>query len=164
MPPHTYQDDPLAYEKAPSLSFADAPIGTTYSGTITARAKLVQSRDFESGQPKTWPDGNPVMSVVIMLDIGGEARSLWAQKPSAMFAALVDAQQKAGGATMVEGGTLHVRFTGTVPNAKNPKLNPAKQYQCKYEPPAPTAPDPFADSPQPTPARPAVPTKPAPLW
>jgi hypothetical protein len=135
MAPRTDQTDPLSYEKAPSLSFRDAQPGATYKGTIVARAKLVQSRDFETGNPKTWPDGNPVMSVVILLDVDGETRSLWAQKPSSMFAALVKAQKDAGGATMEEGGELYVRFIGTVPNAKNPKLNPAKQYEAKYVPP-----------------------------
>lgn len=143
MAPNTQYDDPLGYEKAPSLSFKDATPDTMYTGIITGRPKLVQSRDFETGQPKTWPDGNPVMSVVIMLDVDGEARSLWAQKPSSMFAALVAAQKAAGGQPMEEGGTLYVKFTGTVPNSKNPKLNPAKQYAAKYTPPSAKA-DPFA--------------------
>ena len=145
-------DDPLSYEKAPSLSFRDAAVGTMYKGVITSRPKLVQSRDFESGEPKTWSDGNPVMSVVIMLDVQGEARSLWAQKPSAMFAALVAAQKEAGVGPMEEGGTLYVKFIGETPNAKNPKLNKAKQYAVKYEPP--TKADPFADT---TPASTAAP-------
>ena len=64
-------DDPLSYDKAPSLSFKDAPVGTVFTGTITRAPKLVQARDFDSGTPKTWPDGNPVMSVVIMLEVEG---------------------------------------------------------------------------------------------
>lgn len=144
--PQSY-DDPLSYEKAPSLSFKDAPEGTLYTGRITKRATLVQSRDFETGEPATWPDGNPKMSVVIQLDVQGETRSLWAPKPSAMFAALVEAQRHAGGHPMQEGGTLHVKYTGTIPNVKNPKLNGAKQYVCKYTPPAS---DPFTDGQQPS--------------
>lgn len=138
--------DPLDYEKAPSLSFRDAAVGTTYKGIITARPKLVQSRDFESGEPKTWPDGNPVMSVVVILDVDGEARSLWAQRPSSMFAALVEAQKVAGAGPMEEGGTLYVKFVGEKPNAKNPRLNPAKQYAARYVPPDKTA-DPFTETP-----------------
>jgi hypothetical protein len=140
-------DDPLDYEKAPSLSFRDAAVGTMYKGVITARPKLVQSRDFESGDPKTWPDGNPVMSVVIILEVDGEARSLWAQRPSSMFAALVEAQKTAGAGPMEEGGTLHVKFIGEKPNAKNPRLNPAKQYAVKYTPPD-KQPDPFVSAPE----------------
>lgn len=136
MSPYTQSnDDPLSYTKAPSLSFKDVPVGHVYKGTITKKPTLVQSRNFETGEPATWPDGNPKMSVVIQLDLNGEARSLWAPKPSAMFAALVEAQKVAGGQPMQEGGTLYIKFTGTTPNAKNPRLNEAKQYACKYEPP-----------------------------
>jgi hypothetical protein len=148
-------DDPLSLESAPSLSFKDAPIGTTYKGVITARPKLVQSREFESGNPKTWPDGNPVMAVVILLEVDGETRSVWAQKPSALFAALVTAQKAAGAGPMEEGGELWVRFSGEEPNKKNPKLHAQKLYQCRYLPPQKQA-DPF-DEPdkQASPARPA---------
>jgi len=133
--------DPLEHEKAPSLSFRDQPIGTTYTGKVLGPASLVQSRDFETGEPATWPDGNPKYSVVIRLEVNGEPRSLWAPKPSAMFAALVAAQKQAG-QRIGEGGTLQVRFSGEVPNAKNPRLNAAKQYQCRYTPPVHDA---FAD-------------------
>lgn len=162
-PPQKY-DDPLDYEKAPSLSFRDAAIGTMYRGVITSRPKLVQSRDFESGEPKTWPDGNPVMSVVVILDVDGEARSLWAQRPSSMFAALVEAQKIAGAGPMQEGGTLYVKLVGEKPNSKNPKLHPAKQYAAKYEPPAAKA-DPFDEHTPENRATPAAgPAKPASTW
>lgn len=137
----TSDTDPLAYEKAPSLSFKDKPIGTTYVGRVLGPVTLVQSRDFESGEPATWSDGNPKMAVVIKLEVDGQPRSLWAAKPSAMFAALVAAQKQAG-QRIGEGGTLHVRYTGDVANTKHPHLNAAKQYVCKYEPPAH---DPFAE-------------------
>ena len=70
-----------------------------------------------------------------------------------MFAALVAAQKDAGAGPMAEGGELYVKFTGETPNAKNPKLNPAKNYACKYIPPAAKV-DPFADVPPAQPARP----------
>jgi hypothetical protein len=155
-------DDPLSVESAPSLSFRDAAVGTMYRGTIVRRPELVQSRDFESGLPKTWPDGNPVMSVVIVLDVQGEERSIWAQKPSAMFRALVEAQKEAGGKPMAEGGILDVKFVGEEPNKKNPKLNAQKLYKARYTPPTPT--DAFADTPAtpPAPARRPAPAAPAP--
>ena len=151
--------DPLEYEKAPSLSFRDKPIGHTYVGTVLGPASLVQSRDFETGEPATWPDGHPKYSVVIRLEMDGEPYSLWAPKPSAMFAALVAAQKQAG-TRIGAGGTLHVRFSGETPNVKNPKLNAAKQYQCKYVPPVT---DPFADEfapPTPTQQAPQAPRMP----
>jgi hypothetical protein len=127
----------------PSLSFKDAPVGTTYTGTITEAASLVQRRDYESGDPEFWDDGKPKMSAVLRLavnELDGEERSLWAKKPSALFAALAEAQ-KAAGARFEVGGTLAVKYTGDKPNAKNPRLNPAKQYAARYTPPKPA--DPF---------------------
>ena len=40
--------DPLAEESAPSCRCKDAAIGTVYKGTIKARPKLVQHRDFDN--------------------------------------------------------------------------------------------------------------------
>lgn len=134
--------DPFAGgESTPSLSFKDAAIGFTYEGVITSPAELVQGKDFETGEPAVWKnkDGStsPKYSVVIGVRLdNGEERSLWAVKPSAMFAALKDAQTKAGKPFEV-GGKIAVRYTGDKPNEKNPRLNAAKQYAVKYEPPAP---------------------------
>lgn len=142
--------DPFAGgESVPALSFKDAPVGHTYEGVVSEAAQLVQGKDFETGEPAVWKnkDGStsPKMSVVIglVLTDTGDARSLWAVKPSAMFAALKDAQAKAGKPFEV-GGKIAVRYTGDKPNEKNPRLNAAKQYVVKYEPPAPK--DAFAGS------------------
>jgi len=172
--PRTYDDDPFSGEMVPSLSFRDAPQGTRYVGTIVKRARLQQQRDFESGQPAHWDDGNPKMAAVIELDINGEVFGLWAPKPSAMFAALVQAQRDANAGTMVEGGVLAVEFIGTEPNRKNPKLNAQKLYRCQYTPPAVQDPletdaeqqsrqaaqPPRPSRPQPTPAHPQQPAQP----
>ncbi len=94
----------------------------------------MQSRDFETGEAAKWPDGNPKMSVVTTLRVNGEERGLWAKKPSALFAAIGEAQKKAGQLIRI-GGTIRVTYTGDVPNAKNPRLNPQKQYAVEYTPP-----------------------------
>lgn len=132
-------DDPFAKpESAPSLSFKDAPVGTRYVCKVVDLPQRVQSRDFETGERATWPDGNPRMSVVTGVEVDGERRSLWAPDPSAMFAAIVDAQRNAN-ARIAVGGTLVVEYIGDKPNEKNPKLNPQKQYRVTY-----SAPDAFA--------------------
>lgn len=128
-------DDPFAgSDSVPSVSFKDTPVGTSYTGRVTEAPKLVQARDYESGQPAFWSDGNPKMTVVTRLDINGEERSLWAAKPSALFRAIADAQ-KAAGAQIAVGGTLTVTFSGEKPNEKNPRLNPQKLYTVTYQPP-----------------------------
>lgn len=139
-------DDPFAgADKVPSISFKDAPVGTTYEGVVTEAPKLVQSRDFNTGEPAFWPAKpgeapNPKMSVVIRLLLeGGEERSLWAQKPSAMFAAIGEAQKQAGQRIDV-GGTLAVKFTGekahTDPEKIRKNLPAQKLYAARYTPPA----------------------------
>lgn len=140
--------DPFATtDKAPSLSFKNAPVGTTYTGTVTADPKLVQSRDYKTGEPAFWPakpgeTPNPKMSVVINLTVDGEPRSLWATKPSAMFAALADAQRESG-IKIGPGVKLSVRFTGEK-ELEDKKKEPQKLYAVKLEaaPPEPAA-DPF---------------------
>lgn len=143
--------DPFAGggEKRPSVSFKDKPVGTVITGLVIDSPKLVQSRDFETGEPAVWPDGNPKMTVVVDLLVDGEEMSLWAAKPSAMFAALAEAQKTAGSRIGV-GGTLAVKFTGEKPNEKNPRLNAQKLYAAKY-----TAPDPFGAA-EPAAAAPAA--------
>jgi hypothetical protein len=142
----TYLDDPFAVS-TPGLSFADAEPGHSYTGTVVGAPELVQQRDYTTGDPATWPDGNPKMAVVITLDVAGEMRSLWCPKPSAMFQAVGDAQRRAG-ARIADGGTLTVTFTGTVPSKKGARYNPQKLYSATYRSPnGGGGADPFADAP-----------------
>lgn len=128
--------DPFAQsDRTPSVSFKDKPIGTSYTLEVLEAPAMVQARDYESGEPAFWPDGGKKMTVVtkVVDKATGETLSLWAPKPSALFAAISEAQ-KAAGAVIAPGGTLVVTFTGEKPNEKNPRLNPAKQYAVRYTP------------------------------
>lgn len=118
-------------ESVPSVSFAGAPVGATVTGKVIEAPVLLQSRDFDSGNPAFWPDGNPKMSVVTKLALtSGEERGLWAAKPSAMYNAIGEAQ-KAAGALIAVGGTLSITFVGTKP-AENARLSPQKLYAVTY--------------------------------
>ncbi len=145
--------DPFAGgDKAPALSFPT--VGTSYTGTITEPPKLLQSKNFNTGELDFWPGqngqpGNPKMCAVINLEVDGEPYSVWAQKPSALFVALKEAQKVAGKPFEV-GGTLAIKYTGDEPHTDPEKIRkrlPAKKlYAAKYTPPAPPAPtDPFGD-------------------
>ena len=135
------QDDPLA-GGSPSLPFPT--VGTKYTGIVTEATKLVQGRDYESGDPATWPDGNPKMVAVIELIVDGEERSLWAKKPGDLFTRLQEAQKKAG-SRILPGGKLEVEFIGEEAN-KNPRLKPTKLHRVTYTPAvAGGKPDPLAD-------------------
>jgi hypothetical protein len=132
----TQPNDPFAGgDTVPSISFKDAAIGTTFTGVVTEAPSLIQARDYETGQPAFWQDGGIKYTVVTKLKLStGEERSLWAPKPSSMFAAISEAQKKTG-TLVVVGGTLTVTFSGEKPNATNPRLNPQKLYTVSYTPP-----------------------------
>jgi hypothetical protein len=168
-------------EGRPAVSFKDAPVGTVIVCTIDAAPKLVHARNFETGQPDYWPDGNAKQTAVVDVKVDGEDKSLWAAKPSALYGAITEAVKKAG-QQLAPGGTLSVRYYADKPNA-NPRLNPQKLYQAHYEPPSAFAgDDPWAPSgtaepaaatpapvapatPAPTPAAtPAAPVAAAPPW
>lgn len=137
--------DPFAgADNLPSLSFKDKPLGTSYSGVVTAQPSLVQSRNFDSRQPEFWPDGNPKMTVATNLRLdSGEEVCLWASKPSAMFRAIADAAKAAGTGPVAVGGRLTVSFSGEKPDPAKPHLNPQKLYTVTYQPP-----NAFAEQPQ----------------
>lgn len=135
------EPDPLeGGDKAPAVSFNNAPVGTVVCLEVTSQAKLVQSRNYETGELDYWPGnvpgqpGNPKMAVVINGTVNGEERSLWATKPSSMLAALQAAQKQAG-QRIGPGGKLWVKFDHETPHPTNPKLNAKKEYVAKYEPP-----------------------------
>ena len=127
--------DPFAQRPSyPAVSFDNKPRGTRYRCKVIDLPELVQARNFESRERDFWPDGNPKMAAVISVEVNGEKMSLWAPKPSSMFAAIADAQTDAG-ARIAVGGWLEVEHYDDKPNSKNPNLNPAKQYRATYAPP-----------------------------
>jgi len=161
------QEDPFApSESRPSVSFKNAPLGTTFHLKVTSLPVMVQARDFDTRELEFWPDGNKKLTVatnVVDLDTG-EEKCLWAPKPSSMFAAIQAAQQAAGAPIAVD-GTLTVTFTHEVPVEGKPHLNPAKQYAVQYAPPNPFvgqhAAPPAAPPAQQTPPTTAPPAAPA---
>lgn len=132
--------DPLAETSNPSISFKDQPIGTTYTLTVCGTPEMVQSRDFKTRKPATWPDGNPKMSLVIKGLMDGQPVSLWGAKPSAMWAALAQARQEAG-VPLDDGALLTITFSGTKPK---PGMDPQKLYTAVY---VPARKDPLAATP-----------------
>lgn len=124
--------NPFASDSRPSVSFKDAAPGTSFNLTVEAAPELVQARDFDTNQPAVWDDGNPKMTVVTKVaDEHGQELSLWAPKPSALFAAI--SRSAPNGISV--GGRLVVTMTGEKKNPEKPRLNAAKQYEVTYTPP-----------------------------
>lgn len=143
-------EDPFDQEAVPSLSFKDAPIGKEFRFKVLKRAEMVQSRDYDTGDPAFWPDGNKKMSAVLKIEVLAERltkngkpgpwrdseqegeRAIWAAKPSSMFTALATAQRDAG-AKFEPGGVGTVKFTAEEEH-KDKKKNAIKQYSATYAP------------------------------
>jgi hypothetical protein len=113
-------------------------IGTTVKGIIES-AVVEQQRDIETGLPKTWDDGNPMMQLVVTLDTdereSGEddgKRRLFVK--GQMRAAVVDALKAAGVKAIEVGGTLAVKYSGNG-TAKKAAWTAPKQYVAQYKAP-----------------------------
>lgn len=118
-------------KSVPSISFKDAKIGDSYTGTITA-LETAQVRNYESGEPEFWEDGNPKLQIVLTLgteygdgaeDDGDRKVYLFGQKLQAAKAALKDA----GLAKLEIGSIFTIAYSGTKPSS-NKKYNDVKLY------------------------------------
>lgn len=117
-------------------------IGATVRGRVVA-AEPRQARDYDSGKPKVWDNGDPVMEVVVTLDTGEEDENgntfrtlyLGGKMLQAVRQALAEARSK-----LVIGGELAVKYIGDGEPSKK-GFNPPKLYKAKYTPPTPGAVD-----------------------
>ena len=158
--PYDTQDVFAGGTKTPSLSWKGLPVGTIFTLEVLEAPKLLQSRDFDSGELAYWDEAKqqPKMSAVVNVRVLtgphsiGEERSIWAQKPSSLFQAIAAAQATAG-QLLAAGGTLALRFAGEKPH-ENKRFNAIKMYEARYEPPKPF------DFPAPPVTRPATPAAP----
>src|SRR5215211_6098948 len=126
----------------PSAKFP--AVGAIVKGKIIA-SEVAQQRDVDTGQPKTWSDGNPMLQLVITLetdetdpnmDDDTGHRKLYAKGggDKAMLG-VIRAAIKAAGSTKIENcATLTVKYIGDG-ERKKAAFDPPKQYAAKYEPP-----------------------------
>jgi hypothetical protein len=120
-------------------------IGVSVTGVIED-VTASQQTDFTTGEPKTWPNGDPMMQVVVTLatsqrdpQISNDdgLRKVYV-KGKSLTAAVRDAVRKAGAKGIEVGGTLTVTYTGDGPQEKR-GINPPKLYAADYTPPSPAA-------------------------
>jgi hypothetical protein len=115
--------------------------GTTVKGTIESIVASQQT-DIATGQVKSWPDGNPMMQLVVTLstderdpeiadDDGQRRLYIKGQMLSAFKEALRLARAKPE-----VGGTLAVQYKEDG-EQKNPAWSPPKLYVAQYKAPAP---------------------------
>lgn len=144
---------------APSAKFPT--IGTLHKGTITETA--VSQQTSLEGDPKVWPDGNPMMQAVITIqtderdmDIDDDEglRRLFVK--GQMQAAVREAVRASGASKLEIGGTLAVIYDSDG-ERKSPGHNPPKIYRAQYVPPVGAVNDLLGTDSAPTPQAAAVP-------
>lgn len=126
--------------------------GAQVEGSILEIGDPIQARKWTpdgTGDPDTWPDGQPKMQAAIKLQTEGRdpedpeddgVRNLWvpvagARKPGSMLNAINTAVAATGNREPAIGGTLAVRYVQNDPQSKNPQ-NPRKMYQARYTAPS----------------------------
>ncbi len=132
-------NDMLASSSVASISFKDAKVGDSFTGTIT-NLETVQVRDFATGDPKFWDDGKPQLQIAVTLDTdyidpslddddGTRRVYLFGQKLQAAKQAMKDA----GIAKLEKGFKFTITLIGTKP-AKTKGFNDVKLYGISIEP------------------------------
>lgn len=126
---------------APSYFKKGDQFGKKLTGLITS-ITLQQERDYLSGDPKFYDDGNPIQQLV--LEVQTEERDPADPKDKGLRrtflknrhkGALMAAVEEGGGSVLQKGARFTQEFTGTTPNA-DPKMNDSRDYKFTYVSPA----------------------------
>lgn len=136
-------NDLLATDAA---AFKFERIGDTVKGKVV-RAERRQQTDLDTGAPKTFPSGDPMMQLVVTIDQdnGDGETAIYAKggkydvaegKGKAMLDAIRDAVQ---GQDFKPGGQIAVQFSGLGKKTKAAYSAP-KLYTVQYKAPAETVP------------------------
>lgn len=126
-------NDLLSSKSVPSVSFKDAKVGDSFTGTITD-LETAQVRNYDSGEPEFWDDGKPKLQIVVTLatdyldptlegDDGTRKVYLAGQK----LTAAKQAMKEAGIQKLEKGFQLTIAYVGSKPSS-NKKYNDVKLY------------------------------------
>ncbi len=131
-------NDLLGTRSIPSISFKDAKVGTSFTGTITD-LRTVQVRSYDTGEPEFWDDGKPKLQIEVTLatsylddslegDDGTRRVYLFGQK----LAAAKQEMKNKGFSKLEKGMKFTISFVGEKP-ASNKKYNNVKLYGIELE-------------------------------
>jgi hypothetical protein len=109
-------------------------VGTSYTGKVTS-VEVRQATNFDTGEPESWPDGNPKQQIVVSLETNLQedadddgARSIYIKAWGDSLKAFRQANKTAGG-TLASGDTFTATYVADGP--KPARGYPPKIY--KYE-------------------------------
>lgn len=125
-----------------SAAFPDQQYGHTVAGAIVRPPQVRQQTDFDTGKPKHFDNGDPMMQIVVQVqtdlrdqadatDDGVRAFYLKGQ----MQAAVRDAVREAGAKGLEVGGHLAIRYVKDEPNSRG-RGKDKKVYAARYTAPA----------------------------
>jgi hypothetical protein len=140
-------------------------IGTTVSGTIATRPEVVQQTDLDTGDPKFWNDGKPMMQLAVTIqtelrdpevpDDDGKRKFYVKAK---LLDAVRTAIRTAGAKNLEVGGVLTVAYVADG-EVKKRGHNPPKIYSATYQPPTAVQANAFLNGGQPAQAAPQAPAQ-----
>lgn len=122
---------------APAARFPT--VGTVVKGIVLEK-RASQQTDMQTGKPKTFEDGNPMMQLIITiqtedrddsLDDDDGKRRVFAK--GNMLTALRDAVREAKAATLNPGDELAIKYVGNG-ERKNKGFQPPKLYKARVTP------------------------------
>lgn len=139
-----------------SAEFPEKQYGTTVGGLIVRAPEVRQQTDFDDGSPKFFPNGDPMMQIVVHvqtdlrdpanpLDDGVRAFYLKSQ----MMQVVRDAVKLAGAKGLDIGGHLAITYLRDEPNSRG-RGKPKKVYSAVYRMPAAQAANDVLMAPAPT--------------
>ena len=127
---------------APAAKFPT--IGTTVKGTVL-KAEVTQQTDFDSGEPKFWDDGKPMLQIVLTIqtderdpDIVNDEGERRLFIKGQMLQAFRTALRAVGARDITPGDMIAVQYVGDG-EAKRRGLRPPKQYAVQVKKGSPTA-------------------------
>jgi len=125
-----------------SAAFPDQQYGHTVGGPIVRPPQVRQQTDFDTGKPKFFDNGDPMMQIVVQVqtdqrdqadstDDGVRAFYLKGQ----MQAAVRDAVRTVGAKGLEVGGQLYIKYVKDEPNSRG-RGKDKKVYAARYTAPA----------------------------
>jgi hypothetical protein len=122
-------------------------VGDRVAGRIIDVSQQPQT-DIETGEPLYFTSGKPRLQLVIVLEIDGESRSLYAKggtyevasgEGTSLQNAITEAAKAAGAKSLDAGATLEVVHTG-LGKKTNPAFSAPRLFRARYSPPVASVP------------------------
>lgn len=120
--------------RTPAAKFSK--VGVTFAGVVASEPRDMPVRDFATGEPKTWDNGDPVMQTQVVLDLaepdadGNDRVAVYVK--GRMVKAVKQAIIEAGAPDIEVGGWLRVK---RIEDGKATRGYPPHEFEAEYKRP-----------------------------